>query len=371
MDVNVDNFVAGIGKIMGVNDPAELSSLFSGEQPPSNDMNDVQKTIASVCRLMSIVFKASKNMGKENECSTNHHNNSGVQGLQGPQGPQGRQGTPGRQGVQGEKGVQGEQGPPGDEGPQGVQGIQGEKGPEGPRGFPGADGCRGNDGDSFFKMDENGNISPKPMNSDNKLIPSIEFNCENRFRICSNKIELDGITFNGEKVGHMFEWEVAPGPDVEFFGRIVYLNNNNNKINLIEQIQDGEIVEPIGVVLKEPSVVYNNHTNHWKGKYLTDDYGNILKKTVYKYINKKGVLMMTSRRPSKNKDYEIVDVNEINPEFRIEDKYVNRFERNEWAPVCVSGNVCVKITPQDEIGKNWIVSKMINETENIRNVFIR
>ena len=113
MDVNVDNFVAGIGKIMGVNDPAELSSLFSGEQPPSNDMNDVQKTIASVCRLMSIVFKASKNMGKENEGSTNNQNNSGVQGLQGPQGPQGRQGTPGRQGVQGEKGVQGEQGPPG------------------------------------------------------------------------------------------------------------------------------------------------------------------------------------------------------------------------------------------------------------------
>ena len=169
----------------------------------------------------------------------------------------------------------------------------------------------------------------------------------------------------------MFEWEVEPSAGEEFFGRIVYLNKNNNKINLIEQIQDGEVVEPIGVVLKDPSVVYNNQTNHWKGKYLTDDYGNILKKTVYKYINKKGVLMMTSRRPSKNKDYEIVDVNEINPEFRIDDKYVNRFERNEWTPVCISGNVCVKIMRQDEIGQNWIVSKMINETENIRNVFIR
>ena len=93
MDVNVDNFVAGIGQIMGVNVPAELASLFSGEQPPNNDMNDVQKTIASVCRLMSIVFKASKNMGKENEGSTNHQNSSGVQGLQGPQGPQGEDGV--------------------------------------------------------------------------------------------------------------------------------------------------------------------------------------------------------------------------------------------------------------------------------------
>ena len=137
MDVNVDKFAAAIGQIMGVNDPSELAGLFTGQQPPSSDMNDVQKTIASVCRLMSIIFKASKNVGSDGNVDVENNNSGGFQGQQGPQGPQGRQGTPGRQGVQGEKGVQGEQGPQGDEGPQGIQGIQGE---QGPRGFPGADG---------------------------------------------------------------------------------------------------------------------------------------------------------------------------------------------------------------------------------------
>ena len=108
MDDNIDKFFRGLGQIMGVKDPSELSRLFTGQQQPSEEMNDIQKTVASICKLMSIVIKTTNSIGQSGSTQS-----PGVQGLQGPQGPQGRQGTPGRQGPQGERGLQGEQGPTG------------------------------------------------------------------------------------------------------------------------------------------------------------------------------------------------------------------------------------------------------------------
>ena len=63
MDKNVEKFVQGLGQVMGVKDPSELAALFAGQQLPNTEMNDVQKTIASVCKLMSIVFKTTNGIG--------------------------------------------------------------------------------------------------------------------------------------------------------------------------------------------------------------------------------------------------------------------------------------------------------------------
>ena len=47
MDTNVDKFMTGIGQIMGVKDPSELA-LYLRKKYLIPEMNDVQKTIASV-----------------------------------------------------------------------------------------------------------------------------------------------------------------------------------------------------------------------------------------------------------------------------------------------------------------------------------
>tara|TARA_B100000965_G_scaffold405640_1_gene440521 strand:+ start:8828 stop:9931 length:1104 start_codon:yes stop_codon:yes gene_type:complete len=367
MDVNVDKFAAAIGQIMGVNDPSELAGLFTGQQPPNNDMNDVQKTIASVCRLMSIIFKASKNVGKEDNISgeNNVQGSNGLQGLQGAQGPQGRQGTPGRQGVQGEKGVQGEQGPQGDEGPQGIQGIQGERGIEGPRGFPGADGLRGNDGDSFFNL-ENGVVGIKEKISD------MEINCSNKFVVSSNNITTNGVNISsGRCESYMYEWADGNESGENRLGRIVYLTNDG-KIKLSDQTDIlSDKVQPIGVVSSISGVVYNSYPTYWRGKYVTDDYGNIKTKTTYKYTNKKGIIIQSTRRPSKKTSYEIVERNEVSPDYIPEKEYESRYERKEWGCIALRGSVPVKILPSDELDDRWIITNMLNETENIRNVLIR
>ena len=72
MNKNIDTFVQGLGQLIGVSDPSELEAFFSG-QHGDKDMDDVKKTVASVYKLMSIVF-TKQDMGQEP---------SNMQGLQG------------------------------------------------------------------------------------------------------------------------------------------------------------------------------------------------------------------------------------------------------------------------------------------------
>ena len=50
--------------------------------------------------------------------------------------------------------------------------------------------------------------------------------------------------------------------------------------------------------------------------------------------------------------------------------YENRYDRPEWSSIALRGNVPVKILASDELDDRWILTNMLNETENIRNVFI-
>ena len=51
--------------------------------------------------------------------------------------------------------------------------------------------------------------------------------------------------------------------------------------------------------------------------------------------------------------------------------YENRYDRPEWSSIALRGNVPVKILASDELDDRWILTNMLNETENVRNVFIR
>ena len=372
MDGNIDRFVHGLTQIMGVNDPSELADLFSGQKTPSENMTDVQKTIISVCKLMSIVFKTTNGV---NQSSSSQH--SSMQGLQGPQGSQGRQGTPGRQGPQGERGIQGEQGImgiqglQGDPGPQGIQGIQGEpgvKGPIGPTGLCGETGARGpkgEQGDSFFCRQKDNTIMVE------KPVQSLHIDCDDVFSVSSKKIHLNGTQFTSHKnEAYMMEWFDQNMNNENRIGRIVYLDRSN-KIRLVEQLDENELKSPIGVVCVNSSVIHNCCLCHWNNKYITDDYGRICYKNVYRWTNKKGTHMETTRKPSKDISYEKVEIKQLNPEYNVSESYINRYDRPEWSPICIRGQVPSKITKHDELDDKWIVSNMINDTENIRNVFVR
>ena len=272
------------------------------------------------------------------------------------------------------KAPQGPQGPQGDEGPQGIQGIQGERGVDGsrgPRGLPGDDGApgktgpKGEPGDSFFGVQSDSSVMM------NRPVTNMYLDCSENFGVSAKNITFEGThVLSGTCEAHMFEWADGNPNAEKRIGRVVYMGVDG-KIKLVEDLDVHESKIPIGVVSSTPSVVYNAHATHWKHKYLMDEYGHILKKTIYRYTNKKGQQVESTRRPAKDVSYEKVKINELNPEFRVSEKYTSRMERKEWASVAIRGTTHVKILPNDEIEDRWLITKMINEIHNIRCIFIR
>lgn len=109
MNESIDNFIIGFGKLMGITNKSEISEILSGEKEVTGDMNDIQKTVASLCKLIKTLSKTSVKI-TDNICSKNkeyinkEYINKGPQGLPGRQGIQGEKGEKGKQGKQGEKG---------------------------------------------------------------------------------------------------------------------------------------------------------------------------------------------------------------------------------------------------------------------------
>tara|TARA_Y100000389_G_C17428202_1_gene500887 strand:- start:855 stop:1625 length:771 start_codon:yes stop_codon:yes gene_type:complete len=112
MDVNAEQFINGLVQVMGMNDPSELGNLFSNNHKPMNEMNDIQRTITNMFKIVSLIFKTNDveipNVSSEE--TKEQVGGQGLQGLQGLQGRQGRQGVPGRQGPPGKDGKSGKDG---------------------------------------------------------------------------------------------------------------------------------------------------------------------------------------------------------------------------------------------------------------------
>lgn len=99
MNESIDNFIIGLGKLMGTTDKSEISEILSGEKDVTEDMNDIQKTVASLCKLIKTISKTSSKI-TDSLCQNNDKDKNF----------RGQQGLPGRQGIIGEKGEKGEKG---------------------------------------------------------------------------------------------------------------------------------------------------------------------------------------------------------------------------------------------------------------------
>lgn len=113
---------------------------------------------------------------------------------------------------------------------------------------------------------------------------------------------------NGADFPEFFEW-VDGNPDKEDRMGLLVMNANGK----IEPAV-GEFF--IGAVSARGSVIGNAYENHWRGKYLTDVYGRVLKDE---------------------------DGNEmISPEFDPDREYVPRSQRPEWAAVGLVGRIIIQ-----------------------------
>lgn len=150
-----------------------------------------------------------------------------------------------------------------------------------------------------------------------------------RFRINGGDAYLSGggaYNTSGADYAEMFEW--ADGnPDVENrTGKLVYLLGD--KVTLTPS------GDSIGVVSATASVVGNNWSEQWSGRWLTDDLGQPI-------IDEDGCQV-------------------INPDYDPEQQYIPRNERKEWAVVGLVGRL--RVFKGQPLPQTWVKLRDISET---------
>jgi len=124
-----------------------------------------------------------------------------------------------------------------------------------------------------------------------------------------------------------FEWEDGNPNSEDRVGYFVKLNGE--KI-----VKCGEFEKPLGIVSAKPAIIGDSGEMHWKGKYLTDDFGRVQYHDVvvsaeyddeYNLISEEHI----ERQPV------------LNPDWDSTEEYVPRKNRPEWSPVGVLGKLVV------------------------------
>lgn len=148
-------------------------------------------------------------------------------------------------------------------------------------------------------------------------------------------ISVDTFLSAAQSCAHMFEWDDQNPNDEDRIGMIVYISKNGKIHDARTKNQDSKA---IGVVVSDSDVVFNCFSE--KRKVVSSS------KTLYRWINNKGVERVSSRRPTKGTEYEIVQNEEENTMTDSSSK--------AWAKVSLNGVVNVKITDDDDLDLRWI-----------------
>ena len=124
-----------------------------------------------------------------------------------------------------------------------------------------------------------------------------------------------------------FEWEDGNPDNDDRTGYFVKLKNG--KIVLCEDFDT-----PLGIVSAAPAIIGDSGEMHWKGKYVTDDFGRIQYHDVIVPAEKDedGNLVIEEHTETQPV---------LNPEWNAEQEYIPRKDRPEWAAVGVLGKLIV------------------------------
>ena len=156
-----------------------------------------------------------------------------------------------------------------------------------------------------------------------------------RFRVNGGNAYLSGggaFNTSGADYAEMFEWADGNPNAENRTGKLVYLSED--KVTLIP---DGN---PIGVVSATASVVGNNWSEQWSGRWLTDDLG--------QPIIKNGSLAQ-------------------NPDYDASIQYIARSERKEWATVGLVGRL--RVLSNQNVPSNWV--KLRDISKNVAEYFVK
>lgn len=136
---------------------------------------------------------------------------------------------------------------------------------------------------------------------------------------------------SGADYAEYFEW-LDGNPDGEDrVGYIVKLNGD--KIELANVNDD-----ILGVISGTMTVLGDNAEWHWKGKYLTDDFGRI----IYEYKEHYGTITNHETGEEETILIGVFPEPKINPAYDESKPYVNRKERPEWDAVGMMGKLYVR-----------------------------
>lgn len=164
-------------------------------------------------------------------------------------------------------------------------------------------------------------------------------NPSNAFRVSSSGVYGGAYHSTGADYAEMFEW--CDGNE-----------NEEDRCGLFVSI-DGEKIRPateeddfvVGVVSGNPSVVGDSHDDQWHGMYERDIFGRIVFENIEHEEQTEEVTRPTPDDPN-HKEVRItpayVEVRpKISQEYNVEEEYIPRSKRNEWALVGMAGKLIV------------------------------
>lgn len=124
-----------------------------------------------------------------------------------------------------------------------------------------------------------------------------------------------------------FEWDDG-NPDAE--DRVGYFV----KLNGEKIVKCGEFDKPLGIVSATPAIIGDSGEMHWKGKFLTDEFGRVQYHDVVIPAEYDEEMNLISEEYIERQPI-------LNPEWNSSEAYIPRKERPEWSPVGVLGKLIV------------------------------
>ena len=150
---------------------------------------------------------------------------------------------------------------------------------------------------------------------------------------------MDSNIINKFGYAEMYEWESIPqyiSDSNVFIGRFVTFSKNNPDKIILANSND--------FILGVTTINFTNLSDNpkeWKYKYMMDEYYDVYVKSKVKYFGRKEYDDINELNYINILQKEVPD-RVINPDYKKDEKYINRLNRKEWTPVNIIGKCVVK-----------------------------
>ncbi len=177
----------------------------------------------------------------------------------------------------------------------------------------------------------------------------------------------------GADYAEYFEWSDGNSSEESRKGMTIVMDGDKVRLSVPEDSPS----DIIGVVSVAPAIVGDTGELRWSGKYLRDDYGEVIDRaiTVYDWVDEDGQNVSYREEEITEGNItipveatsEVLYEPDISPNFDPNLEYIPRSQRKEWVTIGLLGKL--RINKGQIIGDRWI--KMKDITENIEQWLVR